>query len=310
MAAVVRSTPEAVLSAVASRRMDSARAFAVERGADRAFDSWRAMIGHDGIDAVYIATPTAPREEIAVAAAQAGKHVLAEKPFASLPSLQRITSACRENGVCFMDATHFVHHPRCAAVRDGLDRAIGRPRSLESRFRIGLHERGDIRYDPALEPLGALGDLGWYNLRATIEYLAPAGPLRHATAAVLRDERTGAVVAGEGLLTFEDGATSRWRCGFRADAVDIGLRLSGPLGTLRMDDFVGEDADGSASYRLETGGGTPAADRVVRVESGRSGPACMFAEFAAAAADPSRREQWMQASEKTQALLDAVVGAN
>jgi predicted dehydrogenase len=310
MATVVRSTSAAVLSAVASRRMGSARSFAAEHRATRAFDSWQEMLAWDRIDAVYIATPTSLREEIAVAAASAGKHVLGEKPFAGFPSIKRITGACRAYDVCFMDATHFVHHPRFAAICDDMTEKIGRPRSLDSRFLVSLKNRHDIRYDPALEPLGALGDLGWYNMRASLEYLAPDDRLRAASASIERDEETGAVIAGEGLLEFGNDSVSRWRCSFTAGEVDIGLRLSGPLGMLCMDDFVGENEDSSASFTYVKSGAADTVERVVRIDSCRSAPALMFENFAAAVWDRSQREPWMQASERTQALLDAVQNAS
>jgi predicted dehydrogenase len=309
MAAVVRSTPAAVLSAVASRRMESARSFAAEHRAARAFDSWQEMLAWDRIDAVYVATPTSLREEIAVAAASAGKHVLGEKPFASFPSIKRITAACRAHDVCFMDATHFVHHPRFAAIRDTMAEKIGQPRSLDSRFLVSLNNRDDIRYDPALEPLGALGDLGWYNMRASLEYLSPDDRLRVASASIDRDVETGAVIAGEGLLEFGHDSISRWRCSFTAGSVDIGLRLSGPLGTFCMDNFVGENEDGSASLTYAKIGVADTVERLVRIDSCRSGPALMFEDFAAAVGDRSQREPWMQASQRTQALLDAVLNA-
>jgi predicted dehydrogenase len=302
MAEVVNTTPAATLCAVASRHLARAQSFATEFGVERAFDSWAEMFAWDDLDAVYVATPTSLREEISIAAANAGKHVLGEKPFANLRSLERITAACRENEVAFMDATHFVHHPRYAEIQQGAAEMIGRPRSLESNFLISLTNREDIRYDPALEPLGAIGDLGWYNMRATLEYLAPAVSLRAATAQLQRDTATGAIIAGQGSLTFDDDSVSHWQCGFDAATVDIGLTLSGSLGVLRMDNFIGEDEDHAASYRRTDGSD-------VSVSSRQSGPALMFEDFAAAIGDASLRERWMQASERTQALLDAAMGA-
>lgn len=306
MATVVRETPGAELAAVASRRMDTAEAFAREHGAARAFDAWQDMLAWEGIDAVYVATPTGLREEICVAAARAGKHVLGEKPFASLPSLQRITAACRKRDVAFMDATHFVHHPRHAAVQALLHATDG-PVSLTSSFLVSLTDRGDIRYDPTLEPLGAVGDLGWYDMRATLEYAAGDAALESVTAELRRDHETGTIVAGEGLLRFANGSTSAWRCGFDAAAPDIGLELRGPTGTLRTENFVGEEADHSALYRwTEARAG---AAETVRVESRLSGPARMFANFADMTGEPAARERWMRASEGTQALVDAVLEA-
>jgi hypothetical protein len=186
---------------------------------------------------------------------------------------------------------------------------MGRAQSLQSTFLIPLPGHSEIRYDPALEPLGALGDLGWYNMRATLEYLAPAAGLRSVTARLRHDEQTGAIIAGAGSLTFADDTVSDWRCAFDADLVDIGLRLSGRLGHIDMDNFVGEETDGAATYRYSSNGATEAAATLVRVESRHSGPSLMFQAFAASARDPSLRDRWMQASERTQALLDAVRAA-
>jgi predicted dehydrogenase len=303
MADVVRKTPGAELAAVASRGFDTASAFATRHGAGRPFGSWAEMLAWEGIDAVYVATPTALREEICVAAAARGKHVLCEKPFATLASLRRITAACRDHGVAFMDATHFVHHPRTAEILARAGDITGGPRSLDSSFLVTLADRSDIRYDPALEPLGALGDLGWYHMRGVVEYLSPECGLRSVHARLRRDPQTGAIVAGEGSLTFEDDAAASWRCGFDADAVEIDLTLSGRLGAIHMENFVGEEAGGSATYQVSRVG--EAATRT-RVSSPFPGPSLMFQAFAASAEDTSLRECWIRASERTQSLLDAV----
>jgi predicted dehydrogenase len=307
MGSVVRMTPTAELTAVSSRRMESAAAFAATYGAERAFDSWRDMAAWDGIDAVYVATPTSVREEISVAAADSGKHVLGEKPFASLDSLERIIAACRANGVGFMDGTHFAHHPRTAAIRETMAERIGRPWSVASAFQFDLADRGNIRYDPVHEPMGAIGDAGWYNMRAAVEYLSPAAELRSVDAYLRRDPGTGAAVGGSGVLVFDDESTSTWNCGFDSGAVVMDLRITGARGTINIDDFLGQDEDGSASYRYRAGGwGPDATDEVVRVASSLPGPALMFEDFAAMVADAGLRERWMQASERTQRLLDAV----
>jgi predicted dehydrogenase len=303
MADVVRKTPGAKLAAVASRSVDTASAFAARHDAGRPFGSWAEMLSWEGIDAVYVATPTALREEICVAAAAAGKHVLGEKPFASLASLRRITAACRDHGVAFMDATHFVHHPRTAEFLASASEITGGPRSMDSSFLVALADRSDIRYDPALEPSGALGDLGWYNMRAVVEYLSPECGLRSVRAQLRRDPRTGAIIAGEGSLAFEDGTTASWRCGFDADAVAIDLQLFGRLGEIHMENFVGEQADGSATYQFSRVG---EAATLMCVSSPFSGPSLMFQAFAASAGDTSLRECWIRASERTQSLLDAV----
>ena len=306
MARVVKLTSTAKLVAVSSRRMEKAEAFAKEHGAGKAFDSWADMCAWDGIDAVYVATPTSVREEICIAAANHGKHVLGEKPFASLPSVQRITAACRDNGVGFMDGTHFVHHPRTLSIQKTMAARIGWPWSVDSAFQFNLTDKGNIRYNLELEPMGAIGDAGWYNMRAAVEYLAPDVELESVHAHMRRDIDTGAAVSGSGMLVFDDGSTSTWNCGFDSGGVVMDLRVTGHKGVINIDNFLSQDRDGSASYLYRKGGWGPNAVRdTVKVESSLPGSALMFEDFAKAVHVPELRERWMQASERTQALLDA-----
>lgn len=307
MASIIRSAEHADFVAVSSRRMESARSFAEKHGAAHAFDSWAEMISSADVDAIYVATPTSVREEISVAAARGGKHVLAEKPFASLSSVQRITAACRENGVGFMDGTHFVHHPRTQGIRSGMHDQTGWPWSLDSAFQFNLQDRGNIRYNPDLEPMGAIGDAGWYNMRAIVEYLSPGVGLRSANAFLRRDEQTGAAISGSGVMSFDDGSTSTWNCGFDSGGVNMDLRISGANGVIKLDDFLTSDPDGSASYTLHRGGFGPGATvDTITSEATLPGPALMFQNYAAMVSDSDRIEQSIRASERTQRLLDAV----
>ena len=307
MARVVTLTPEAELAAVSSRRMESAKAFAEKHGAALAFDSWAEMFGSDEIDAIYVATPTSVREEISVAAANNGKHVLAEKPFASLESMQNIIAACEKNDVGFMDGTHFVHHPRTHEIRDNMADLVGWAWSVDSAFQFNLRDKGNIRYNPVLEPMGAIGDAGWYNMRAAVEYLAPDTELASVDAYLRRDEDTGAAKAGSGVLRFADGSTSTWNCGFDSGAVIMDLRISGTGGSVSIDNFLSQSPDSSADYLSRSGGWGPGAQsRTVTVDSSLPGSALMFEDFAKMVRDPALRERWARASLRTQALLDAV----
>ncbi len=107
MAPRIKEAESAGLAAVSSRKMETAQDFAEKHAIPAAFDSWQQMIESGQVDAVYIATPTSVKEEISLAAVRHGIHILVEKPFADLASLKRMTAACREKGVGFMDGTHF-----------------------------------------------------------------------------------------------------------------------------------------------------------------------------------------------------------
>ena len=233
--------------------------------------------------------------------------MLAEKPFASLSSVRRIAAACRANDVAFMDGTHFVHHPRSIIIRSNMADRVGHPWSVDSAFQFDLPDRSNIRYDTALEPMGAIGDAGWYNMRAAVEYLSPDAELQATSAVLRRDEDSGAATGGSGILSFSDGATSTWNCGFDSGAVVMDLRISGAAGSINIDNFLGQDEDNSAQYLYRSGGWDPeAVSEHVRIDSPLSGAALMFEDFAAAAADAALRERWILATERTQALLDAV----
>lgn len=307
MARAIKLADHAELAAVSSRRMETARGFADKHEVPSAFDSWANMAASDKVDAIYVATPTSVREEICLAAANNRKHVLGEKPFASLPSVQRITTACRENGVAFMDGTHFVHHPRTLDIKTNRLERLGAPWSVASAFQFNLQDRGNIRFNTTLEPMGAIGDAGWYNMRAAVEYLPADVKLVSVSAYLRRDKETGAAISGSGALQFTNGSTSTWNCGFDSGAVVMDLRITGPDGVINIDDFLSQNADGSADFLHRAGGWGPnATSRKISIPSPRPGSALMFEDFAAAVHNPPLREQWMTATERTQALLDAI----
>lgn len=306
MAGMIKMADASELSAVSSRRMESAKEYANDHEVPNAFDSWQEMIDSDVVDAIYVATPTSVREEICVAAANGGKHVLGEKPFASLPSVRRITAACRDNDVAFMDGTHFVHHPRTLDIKQRRDELLGSVWSVASAFQFNLPDRNNIRFRPDLEPMGAIGDAGWYNMRAAVEYLPPDVVLDTVGAHLRRDSETGAAISGSGVLDFSDGSTSTWNCGFDSGAVVMDLRITGTGGVINIDDFLSQNRDGSADFLYRKGGWGRGVSEEINISSAKPGAALMFEDMAAAAADSSLRDQWMTATERTQALLDAV----
>jgi len=304
MAPMVQQAANAELVAVSSRKMETAKSFAAKHGVDNTFDSWADMIAWDGVDAIYVATPTSVREEICVAAANGGKHVLGEKPFANLPSLQRITAACRDNAVGFMDGTHFVHDPRTAHIKSHMQELVGWPWSIASAFQFGLSDTSNIRLNPKLEPYGAIGDTGWYNMRAAVEYSAPDIEIATADAYLRRGSETGAVVSGSGVIVFNDGSTTTWNCGFESGAGIMDLRISGAAGVIKLDDFLrARPRDKPASFEYCHGWNDK---QQIEVPSAKPGAALMFEDFATMTGNPESFEASVRASERTQLLLDAV----
>ncbi|NET40485.1 Gfo/Idh/MocA family protein [Okeania sp. SIO2B3] len=306
------------LVGVASRSISRAQEFGQQFGDVKGFDSWQDLIAWSGVDAIYIGTPTALKEEIAVVAAQQKKHVLVDKPFATLESLQKITVACRENQVLFMDATHFVHHPRIATIKQTMEENIGKVQAIRSAFYFPVSDRSNIRFNPELEPTGALGDLGWYNMRATVEFLAPNINLSQTSVKVKRDTETGAIVRCCGMLAFDDDSTSTWDAGYTSGAITMDLALIGTKGIITLDDFVldwvnsfaFENPNLKAGFYLKNGMDTRGDVKFIEVKSEQSSQVKMIENFADVVFNGVTNStiNYCQVSEKTQTLLDAIYG--
>lgn len=95
-----------ILKAICARNADRAQAFADQWGFESIETDWKALVARDDIDAIDICTPNNTHAEIAIAAAEAGKMVLCEKPLArtteeSLPMVEAIEKAGVANTVWY-----------------------------------------------------------------------------------------------------------------------------------------------------------------------------------------------------------------
>jgi predicted dehydrogenase len=303
MVSAIRGAECAELVAVSSRRMETARTFAEKHKVAHAFDSWAEMVESDAVDAIYVATPTSVREEICIAAAGGGKQVLGEKPLASLASVDRILAACRKHDVAFMDGTHFAHHPRTEQLKARRKQWIGAVSLVESSCAFLLRDRSNIRYNTKLEPMGAIGDVGWYNMRAAAEFIPTELKLESVRAELRRDEESKAVIGGQGELRFAGGVRSTWSCGFDAAQSTMKVRIEGDGGEIKMPGFLFQDRDNSARLIVRQG---ETEAKTIRIPSDKPGSVLMFEDMAAAAADSSLRINWENRTRRTQALLDAI----
>jgi predicted dehydrogenase len=108
VAPALRDGAACELVAVNRARADLAEAFAGEFGARRWHADWRELVADREVDAVYIATPVHLHAEQTIAAAEAGKHVLCEKPMAmDADECERMIAACEGSGVKLGIAYYF-----------------------------------------------------------------------------------------------------------------------------------------------------------------------------------------------------------
>ncbi len=212
-----------------------------------AVGSYESLLSRDDIDAVYIPLPTGMRKQWVVAAANAGKHVLCEKPAAiDVKDLREMIEACESNGVQFMDGVMFDHSARVQALETAIadDRAIGDVRRIQSHFSFPGDQSfrdGNIRTDAALEPHGALGDLGWYCIRFTLRMMRLEMPTHVCgrTLTKLQGKDSGGAVPGEfaGEMEFASGVSAPFYCSFLSANQQTAM-ISGEEGYISVDDFV------------------------------------------------------------------------
>src|SRR5437016_5396791 len=132
----LRSSERNILTAVASRELDRAQAYADERNIPRVFGSYEAMLADPDVDVIYNPLPNSMHTEWTVKAAQAGKHVLCEKPLANtVEEVDAITEAAKKAGVVVMEAFMYRHHPQTLKVKELVDGgAIGKLQLIRGSF--------------------------------------------------------------------------------------------------------------------------------------------------------------------------------
>ena len=151
------------LLAIASRSLERAREYAEAQGIARAYGSYEQLLSDPDIDAVYIPLPHSMHVEWAEKAAQAGKHVLVEKPIAlDGAGVVTLQTAARNHGVVITEAFMYRHHPLVARVRElAHDGTVGRLQGVRGTFSFVLDRPADTRLVPEFGG-GSLWDVGCY----------------------------------------------------------------------------------------------------------------------------------------------------
>ena len=168
--------PEAQVLAVAAREPARAHSFAAKHGIRRVHQSYEALLADPEIDAIYNPLPNSLHARWTIAALEAGKHVLCEKPFAaSVAEAEAMAAAAERTGHVLVEAFHYRYHPLFARVRAIVDSGeLGDVRHMEAHLCFPLLRPSDIRYRADLAG-GALMDAGCYALHF-LRHLAGSEP--------------------------------------------------------------------------------------------------------------------------------------
>lgn len=240
----IKMIPEdVIIVAVGSRDPAKAQAMIGEFGlADATATTYEGVLDDPRVQAVYIPLPTTMHVEWVRRAAAAGKHVLLEKPIAvTAADADAIVDACAAAGVQLMDGTMWMHNPRTAAMEAVLKSgALGPVREATSVFSFHAppdFQAADIRFKAAGDPLGALGDLGWYCVRGILwafDFEDPVAVQAHAGPTYNAE---GVPVAMGATLVFTDGRRGVFTASFDR-ALSQRLEAAGTVGTLAVEGFV------------------------------------------------------------------------
>lgn len=246
----IRHAENATLVGVASRSVERSGQYIAENQGHTPFETapeaiggYQELIERPDIDAVYVPLPTGVRKDWVLKAAAAGKHVLCEKPCgASAVEVREMIDACAAAGVQFMDGVMFMHSSRMAALRGALDDPlnVGELRRITSQFSFLAPDEfftDNIRASGELEPLGCLGDLGWYNVRLALWAMRFRLPERVTGRLLAAHGEARVPTDFSGELFFAGGVSASFYCSFLCGNQEW-ANLSGTSGNIHLDDFV------------------------------------------------------------------------
>jgi predicted dehydrogenase len=159
-----------------------AEEWAARHGAKKAYTSYEAVLQDPNVDAVYVPTTGDQHRRWTIAAAEAGKHVLCEKPLAmTVAEAEEMVQACRASGVILQEAFMWRHHPRTKQAKQLVDEgAIGPLRLIVANFSFDI-DRNDWRLR-AERGGGAMWDVGCYGVNGA-RLFAGAEPVEILAAA-------------------------------------------------------------------------------------------------------------------------------
>ncbi|MFT5528340.1 MAG: putative dehydrogenase [Pirellulaceae bacterium] len=250
----IRNASNATVAAVASRTVDRSEQYISEcqpavphDPRPAALGSYEELLARDDIDAVYIPLPTGIRKEWIIKAAEAGKHVLAEKPSGNnAADVREMIDACAQNNVQYMDGVMFMHSDRFRQMREVLDdgESVGNVKRIVSHHCFAGPEdfiKNNIRLSSELEPLGAMGDVGWYNIRFTLwamNWKKPTSVTGRILTEHKRDDSPKPVpIEMSAEMFFPGGVSSSMYCSFITENQQWAV-VGGDKGFLNITDFV------------------------------------------------------------------------
>ncbi len=197
----VRKSSLLEIRGIASRSREKAAEFAKSFGIPKSYGSYEELLADKEIEAVYIPLPNHRHAEWVKKAADAGKHVLCEKPFAlDARQAEEAVRYAEKKGVLVMEAFMYRFHPQWQRARE-IVRAgeLGDIRAVDTFFSYMLKDPTNIRNIPDAGG-GGIADIGCYAV-SSARFLIGKEPVR-VVSLVERDPQLKTDILSSGILDF------------------------------------------------------------------------------------------------------------
>lgn len=252
----IRRQPDGEVAAVMSSDPARARDYAAANGIPRAFGALDEMLAEPSIDAVYISTTNDLHLAQALAAAQAKKHVLCEKPLAlALDDAHAMVNACRQAGVVMATNHHLRNAATHRAIRDAIKAGrIGRPLAARVFHAVYLpaHLQG-WRIDRPEAGGGVILDITVHDAD-TLRFDLSDDPVE--VVAITQSggmAKAGLEDAVMGAMRFKSGLIAQFHDAFTAQYAGTGFEVHGSEGSLIGRDVMTQQPVGTVTLRTAKG---------------------------------------------------------
>jgi predicted dehydrogenase len=197
----VRDSSIVKIAAIASRSREKAEAAAQEFGIPKAYGSYEELLADKEVQAVYIPLPNSLHAEWVRKAADAGKHILCEKPFTmTADETDAAIKYAWSKGVKVMEAFMYRLHPQWKRVRDLIKVGeIGDVHGVNVFFSYNNHDPANIRNRKEVGG-GALYDIGCYAV-SSARFILDSEPER-VVSHIVRDPDLGTDILTSALIDF------------------------------------------------------------------------------------------------------------
>jgi len=239
--------------AIASRGLERAEAAAKQLGIPQAYGSYQELLADPNVQAVYNPLPNHLHVEWSIAALEAGKHVLCEKPIGltSAEGQKLVEAARRHPSLKVMEAFMYRHHPQWQRAKRLVEQGgVGQLRTIQSFFSYHNNDPGNIRNQADIGG-GGLADIGCYSI--SLSRFIFGGEPQRVFGTVEYDPQLKVDRIASAILDFGSG-TSTFTCSTQLTPYQR-VNIFGTVGRVEIDIPFNAPPDQPCTMRHQHAGG-------------------------------------------------------